>query len=433
MTFLKGSLQVPGDKSISHRALIFAALSRGVSKVYGLSPAFDCVSSADCLKQLGLSFERRSPRENGRRESALLITSPGLEALSPPNTSLFAGNSGTTIRLMSGLLSGRSFTCEFDGDDSLRRRPMSRVLNPLCKMGAKVTYLKQENCPPFSLMGSALTGESFELEQASAQVQTAILLAGLQADGRTSVRIPKPVRDHTTRMFSQIGVPFKQESENLISVSRLLQPVEPFNIDIPADISSAAFFMAAAACLPGSEVLLTNLSINPGRDLIIQALKELGAKIEIVDAREHCHEPVADILVKGGILTGSCTIDAERLASGIDEIPILALTAALSQGTITVKDAAELRVKESDRLYAIVKNLQAAGANIVENKDGFEIQGEGRLKGGSNWEAFDDHRMAMTGLIAGLAAQAPIRLDNESCIAVSYPDFIQDLKRLTQV
>jgi 3-phosphoshikimate 1-carboxyvinyltransferase len=431
MKSLKGTLQVPGDKSISHRALIFAALSRGVCKVYGLSPAFDCVSSADCLKQVGLAFERRSPSGNGRREAALLVTSPGLDGLVTPNAPLFAGNSGTTIRLLAGLLAGRPFRSEFDGDDSLRRRPMARVLKHLQRMGAKVSYLDKENYPPFAVEGGHLQGLEFELEQASAQVQTAILLAGLQADGRTTVRLPRVVRDHTARMFKFIGVPFEQEGETVITVSRLEQPVAPYTLDVPADTSSAAFFMVASACLPGSEVLLTNVAMNPGRDLVVQVLRELGAKIEIVQTRELCEEPVADLLVHGSRLNGKVIISGERLASGIDEIPILALAAALSEASLEVKDAAELRVKESDRLAAIVDNLKSAGADINETETGFEIRGHGGLSGGSNWQAFDDHRMAMTGIIAGMAAQQAINVDNESCVAVSYPEFIHDLKRLT--
>jgi 3-phosphoshikimate 1-carboxyvinyltransferase len=431
MKSLKGTLQVPGDKSISHRALIFAALSRGVCKVYGLSPAFDCVSSLDCLKQVGVNFERRTASDNGRREGALLIKSPGLEGLTAPDSMLFAGNSGTTIRLLSGLLAGRPFRSELDGDDSLRRRPMSRVLKPLSSMGAKFTYLQNENYPPFAIEGGNLQGTTFNLEQASAQVQTALLLAGLQAEGRTVVNVPKPVRDHTSRMFKYIGVPFEAEGDTMVSVSRLEKPVEPFTLDVPADISSAAFFMVAAACLPGSEILFTNLALNPGRDLVLQVLKEMGANIEIVDTRELCGEPIADILVTGGKLNGSALIEADRLASGIDEIPVLALAAALGQGVLEVRDAAELRVKESDRLSAIVNNLRAAGADLEESSDGFVVRGKGRLPGGSEWQALDDHRMAMTGLIANLASDHSISVDNDLCVSVSYPDFVHDLKRLS--
>jgi 3-phosphoshikimate 1-carboxyvinyltransferase len=291
--------------------------------------------------------------------------------------------------------------------------------------------LQKENYPPFVLEGGALAGRSFELEEASAQVQAALLLAGLQADGRTAVKVPKPVRDHTSRMFRYIGVPFQTEGDNVISVCRLEHPVEAFRLDVPADISSAAFFMVAAASLPGSEVLFTNLALNPGRDLVLHVLKEMGADMDIIGIRELCCEPVADILVRGGTLSGSALIEADRLASGIDEIPILALAAALSQGTLTVRDAAELRVKESDRLSAIVNNLRSAGADIDESESGLVIRGKGRLQGGSKWLSFDDHRMAMTGIIADLASVEAIAVDNDACVAVSYPDFIEDLKRLT--
>lgn len=433
MVSLKGTLQVPGDKSISHRALIFAALSRGVCKVYGLSPAFDCISSADCLKQLGLKFERRSPSGNGLRETVFLVTSPGLDGLHRSDAPLFAGNSGTTIRLISGLVAAHPFKTVFDGDDSLRARPMSRVLRHLGEMGASIHYLQRENYAPFEIEGAMLTGKTFDLDVASAQVQTAILLAGLQADGTTRVKLPTAVRDHTARMFKHIGVPMEQVSDNEISVKRLDEPIEPFTVNIPADISSAAFFMVAAACLPGSNVLLNNVVINPGRDLVISVLQEMGADIEVGNQRERSGELIADIAVRGDRTLGSVSIDGTRLAAGIDEIPIIAIAAAMSQGTFQLTDASELRVKESDRLAAIVGNLRACGAAIEESDDGFVIEGKGGLKGGAEWKSYDDHRMAMSGIIAGLLAEQIVRVDNESCIAVSYPDFINDLRRLTAV
>ncbi len=430
MKRLKGTLQVPGDKSITHRALIFAALSKGQCKVYGASPAFDCVSSADCLKQLGLSFEKRSFAGNGGREAALLIKSPGLQGLAKPEQVLFAANSGTSIRLLAGLVAGQDFYTEFDGDDSLRRRPMARVLTPLQEMGAKVRYLQRENYPPFAIQGGNLRARDFKLETASAQVQTAILLAALQAEGKSSVELPGAVRDHTARMFRHIGLPFVQESENKISVERLERAIEPYTLEIPSDISSAAFFMVAAACLPGSELLLTNLSLNPGRDLVLKILRELGADIEVLNERELCQEPVADLLVRGSNLSGSSKIDSSRLAQGIDEIPILALAAAASEASLSVHQASELKVKESDRIEAMVKNLRACGAEVKELDSGFELRGRGKLKGGCQWLSYDDHRIAMTGLVAGLFAEQDVKVDNEGCVAVSYPDFIQDLSRL---
>lgn len=433
MVSLKGTLQVPGDKSISHRALIFAALSRGVCKVYGLSPAFDCISSADCLRQLGLKFERRSPSGNGLRETVFLVTSPGLDGLHRSDAPLFAGNSGTTIRLLSGLVAGHPFKTVFDGDDSLRTRPMARVLRHLSEMGAQVNYQERENYAPFEIEGNLLKGKDFDLDVASAQVQTAILLAGLQADGKTRVKLPAAVRDHTARMFKHINVPFEQPSENEIVVTRLEEPIEPFTVNVPADISSAAFFMVAAACLPGSEILLNNVVVNPGRDLVISVLQEMGADIGITNQRERSGELIADILVRGDRTLGSVSIDGTRLAAGIDEIPIIAIAAAMSHGTLTLKDAAELRVKESDRLSAIVGNLRACGVTVTESEDGFVIEGKGGIKGGAEWKSYDDHRMAMSGVVAGLLAEQIVRVDNEGCIAVSYPDFINDLRRMTVV
>lgn len=431
MRVLKGTLQVPGDKSISHRGLIFSALSKGVCKIYGLSPAFDCTASADCLQQLGLSFERKLASGNGDRAPYLLVKSPGLAGLRKPDTALFAHNSGTSIRLLSGLVAGSAFSAEFDGDESLRKRPMARVLSRLSEMGANIQYMDKENYPPFRVEGGNLKGRRFELKEASAQVQTALLLAGLQADGKTEVLLPGAVRDHTERMFKHIGLPFQSQNKSHLQVELLESPLEPFALEVPGDISSAAFFMVAAACLPGSELLLINLSLNPGRDLVIQVLKELGAEIEIVSSGLKCQEPVGDVFVRcRRKLKGASVIDAERLASGIDEIPILALAAALSEASLTVQDANELRVKESDRLAAICQNLKSAGATLKELGDGFVIEGSGKLAGGSLWQSFDDHRMAMTGLIAALACSEPVQVDNDSCVSVSYPEFAADLKRV---
>lgn len=432
MKIIKGTLQVPGDKSISHRALIFAALCKGAVKIYGLSPAFDCIASADCLSQLGMSFERRSSSGNGSREPFLLVKSPFLDSLQKSDAPLFACNSGTTIRLLAGLLAGRPFVSVFDGDESLRSRPMARVLSRLQQMGCRINYLERENYPPFEIEGGGLKGASFALSEASAQVQTAVLLAGLQAEGKTELSLPHPVRDHTARMFSYIGVPFESEGPLHMAVSKLEKPLDPYVLEVPGDISSAAFFMVAAACLPGSELLLTNVSFNPGRTLVFDVLKELGADLEIVQSRICCAEPLADIFVRGrGKLSGAVEINGKRLAAGIDEIPILALAAALSEAELKVSDASELRVKESDRIKAIVSNLSAAGAKISENTDGFLVKGQGRLPGASVWHSFDDHRLAMTGLVAQLAAESAIEIDNESCVSVSYPDFVQDLKRLS--
>lgn len=421
---LRGELRVPGDKSISHRALMFAAFTEGECKVQHLSPAEDVRSTARCLEKLGL---KTTFSADGAECS---VVSPGLNRLQASEETLDAGNSGTTIRLLAGLAAGQPFASTFDGDDSLRGRPMGRVLNPLKTMGAHISYNEKQDYPPFTIEGGKLQGQHFDLPVASAQVQTAILLAGLQAEGETSVKLPKPVRDHTTKFFSFMGLPF-EEKDQTVSVKKLSQPLAPYSVQVPGDISSAAFFMVAAGCLHGSQLLLTNVGINPGRMLVVDVLASMGMNVEINRKEHPTGEPVADIRVQYDRYPNGARIDGTRIATGIDEIPILALAGAVCSGSFVVRDAEELRVKESDRLAAIVGNLRRAGAEITEFKDGFEIIGRGgSLSGGSKWETFGDHRMAMTGIVANLMCTTPVEIDDVDCVAVSYPRFAQDLQKL---
>ena len=422
---LSGILKVPGDKSISHRALVFSVLSRGKCRVSGLSPARDCLNTADCLQKLGLAFERSSA-------DCLEIVSPGVFALSAPSTTLDAGNSGTTMRLLAGVLSGQPFEAVLDGDASLRTRPMARLLTPLSEMGSEIAYLRQQNFAPFKIKGARLTGKEFHLQVPSAQVQTALLLAGLQAQGETLVHLPAAVRDHTMSMFSLMGVPFSYVDTNRNSVSLLAldEPVAPFVVSVPGDLSSAAFFMVAAACLPGSDITLVDVGLNPGRDLVIEVLKEMGADVEVTLTGLACGESVGSIRVKGQARLRGAVIAADRLARGVDEIPALALAGALCDGVFKVEDGAELRVKETDRIDAIVSNLKAAGAQVQELADGFAIDGQSTLPGGSLWTSRADHRMAMSGQIASLIAQRPMQVDNLNCVSVSYPAFGDELQRL---
>lgn len=422
---LVGTLRVPGDKSITHRALIFSTLARGECTVAGLSPAQDCVNSAKCLEQIGLEIVSAG-------SGALSILSPGVDGLKAPQTTLDAGNSGTTMRLLAGLLSGRQFKSVLDGDSSLRSRPMGRVLSPLQEMGARFAYLQKDSFAPFEVLGASLHGFDFDLKVASAQVQTALLLAGLQADGITTVNLPAAVRDHTTRMFSTLGVPFefKDDNRNAVVVRRMDEPVAPFHVMVPADISSAAFFMVAAASLPGSDVTLPELVLNPGRDLVVEVLVEMGADITVAATGNSCGETIGSVRVRGGDRLRGVTISGDRIARGVDEIPALAVAGALCDGEFRVEGAEELRVKESDRIAAVVANLQSAGAAVCEFEDGFAIRGSAVLVGDSKWYTFDDHRMAMSGMIASLVAQSPVRVDHPSCVAVSYPNFAADLNRL---
>jgi 3-phosphoshikimate 1-carboxyvinyltransferase len=427
---LRGSLTVPGDKSISHRALIFSAIVEGTVEIENCSPAEDCVSSADCLRSLGLEISKASPLMEAK--------SPGLFALKEPTSQLFAGNSGTTIRLMSGLVAAQPFASVFDGDDSLRKRPMRRVLDPLAQMGASFKFLAnghsgeaKDGCAPFQIDGKPLSGKTFQLKVASAQVQTALLLAGLQAEERTTVVLPGTVRDHTARMFRLLDVPFESPDDLTVSVRKLNKKVAGKRIQVPADISSAAFMLVAAAIAPGSEVVLNNVGINAGRTLIIDVLKQMGADITLENKRDLGYEPVADIRIRGqGRLRGT-TISGDTIASGIDEIPIIALAGAFCEGELVVSGAEELRFKESDRLAAIIDNLASAGAKIVGRQDGFVITGQPTLKGGSRWLTHDDHRLAMTGLVANLVCEEPLDLEEKDSVKISYPTFEQDLAILT--
>lgn len=421
---LRGELRVPGDKSISHRALMFAAFTEGECRVQHLSPAEDVRSTARCLEKLGLQTTFSADG------AQCTVVSPGLNSLQAPTSTLDAGNSGTTMRLLSGLVAGQPFSATFDGDMSLRGRPMGRVLNPLKTMGAQISYREREDYPPFTIDGGQLQGQRFHLPVASAQVQTAILLAGLQAEGETVVQLPKVVRDHTTKFFSFMGVPF-EEKHLQVSVQKLAKPLAPYSVQVPGDISSAAFFMVAAGCLGSSNLLLTNVGINPGRMLVVDVLAAMGVNIEVTRKEHPTGEPVADIRVQHDRHPNGATIDGTKIATGIDEIPILALAGAVCSGTFIVRDASELRVKESDRLAAMVSNLKRAGAQVTEYKDGFEITGRGgSLTGGSKWETFGDHRLAMTGIVANLMCLAPVEIDDIDCVAVSYPQFAQDLQKL---
>lgn len=422
---LTGTLRVPGDKSITHRGLIFSALARGRVAITGASTAVDCRSSADCLRALGLSIDMDNAPE-GRR---FLVESGGLDSLKEPAGPLDAGNSGTTMRLLAGLLAGRPFTSILTGDASLRRRTMKRVIEPLAVMGA-VIEAEGGDFAPLSIRGGNLHGADFDLEVASAQVETCIVLAGLQADGRTSVTIPSLVRDHSRRLFDHIGIEYQSSDPLNLAVGRLQAPLAPFDLEVPADISSAAFFMVAAALIPGSSVTLTRVGVNPGRVLIVDLLREMGASIEAVSSGNLGTEPVADLRIRQRERLDGVSVGADRIAAGIDELPVLALAGAFCRGRLTVTGAAELRHKESDRISLICRNLASAGARVEELPDGFVIEGGEELKGGSAWLTAGDHRLAMTGRIASLLCREPVAIEDPACIGVSYPEFDDHLDSL---
>ncbi|MDX2105541.1 MAG: 3-phosphoshikimate 1-carboxyvinyltransferase [Candidatus Melainabacteria bacterium] len=422
MASLKGkNLIVPGDKSITHRAYFFGAFSQGKSRIINPSTALDCQSTIECLSKLGLGFEFN--------EAEVFLTCDGINSLVTPDSTLFAGNSGTTLRLLMGLIAGRPFSATIDGDQSLRRRPLKRISDPLSQMGADFD-LSNEHTAPVTVHGNSLEGQFFELEHASAQVQTAIILAGLQAEGETSCVVPNKVRNHTLNMLKHLDIPVRSSSPLQLGVFGLKSPIAPFEIVVPGDISSAAYFLVAAALLAGSQISIDNLGIDPGRILVLDVLARMGASIEITNKRLVSQEPVATVsLIHQNRLDG-VTIRARDLASGIDELPILALAGALCKGKFEVRGASELRHKESDRLSLLVENLKNAGVKIESHGDNFEIDGADSVPGGTLWKTAGDHRIAMTGMIANLLFERPVTIDDTQCVAISYPDFKTDLANM---
>ena len=413
------NLRVPGDKSITHRAYFFGAFSHGRSRIINPSPALDCINTRKCLSQLGLEFAD----DNGD----VILFSEGIESLKKPPGVLDAGNSGTTLRFLMGLLAGRPFSATLTGDESLKKRPLKRVSEPLRLMGAEFE-LTNHNHAPVTVHGNSLEGQFFELEYASAQVQTAIILAGLQANGETSVVVPNKVRNHTSNMLKHLDIPLRSNSPLQLGIYGLSSPTAPFEIVVPGDISSAAFFIVAAALLPGSIISIDNLGVDSGRSLVLDVLTKMGAVIEITNKRLFNQELVATVNVSYVNTLSGVKINQRELASGIDELPILALAGAFCKGKFTVHGASELRYKESDRLSLLVENFRNAGVSISSKGDNFEIEGCMRVPGGSLWKTAGDHRLAMTGLIANLLFDNEVEIDNLDCIAVSYPSFRDDLK-----
>lgn len=424
-----GELSVPGDKSISHRSIMFGAISEGLTVVSNFLQGADCLSTISCFQKMGISIEN-----NGDH---VCIHGKGLHGLSAPKETLNVGNSGTTTRLISGILAGQSFESVLDGDESIRKRPMKRIFSPLAQMGAEFeswnptsfphSLLKTElGCAPFTVRGGHLRGIHYESPVASAQVKSAVLLAGLYAEGATSVTEPVLSRNHTELMLSGFGATIHTDS-----TTASIEPepkLEGQNIHVPGDISSAAYFIALGLLTPHSEILIRNVGINPTRSGILNAAREMGGNLSLLNERTVSGEPVADILVKSSSLHGT-VIGGEMIPTLIDEIPILAVMAAFAKGTTIIRDAQELKVKESDRIAAITENLNAMGALVTPADDGMSIEG-GKPLHGAQIKTQKDHRIAMAFTIAGLNASGETVLDDESCVAISYPTFYEDILAL---
>jgi len=413
---IKGRLRVPGDKSISHRAVMFGAISKGITNIKGFLTGADCISTISIFKKMGIDIEIK--------KTDVTVKGKGLYGLSNPGEILDCGNSGTTTRLVSGILSAQNFTSVLTGDKSIQKRPMNRIIAPLTLMGADIK--SNDGFAPLTITGSSLHGIEYNSPVASAQVKSAILLAGLYADSPTTVIEPAKSRDHTELMLKKFGA-----NLNTTKTSATINPCKELfstDIDVPSDISSAAFFMAAAVLVPGSELILENVGINPTRDGVIKVLKDMGANIEIINSNDE-FEPVADIKVSYSKLHAT-TIGGEIIPTLIDELPLLAAVASMAEGKTIIKDATELKVKESNRIKVMCEELSKLGVNVVETEDGMEIEGTNKLLGNVTISTHDDHRIAMTFAILGLISEGEIKLDNKACVEISYPEFFDDLRKV---
>ena len=414
---LNGSITVPGDKSISHRAVMLGALAEGTTHIKGFLPGADCISTINCFRSMGIEIQ-----SNG---DIIEVHGKGLYGLKQPEKMLYTGNSGTTTRLLCGILSGQSFDSSVTGDASICRRPMKRVTEPLSEMGAKIDG---EYCPLF-IKGSRLHGMEYNMKVASAQVKTAIILAALYADGETIIHETEKSRDHTERMLSAMGADISVNGTAI----RVVPAKKLYSQDIcvPGDISSAAFFMTAAAIMPDSCVRIKNAGINPTRTGIIDVFKSMGARISIENVRTESGEETADIVVSSSSLKGT-VIEGEMIPRLIDELPIIAVAALFAEGTTVIRNAEELKVKESNRISAIVGELSKCGADITETADGMIIKG-GKPIFGADFVTRGDHRMAMSLAVLAQLADGKSTIDDADCISVSYPNFLDDFYGLGQV
>lgn len=413
-----GEIKVPGDKSISHRSIMLGSLAKGTTKVTGFLTGADCLSTIDCFRKMGVDIELH--------DTEVTVKGLGLHGLKAPTDTLDVGNSGTTTRLMSGILAAQNFSCRVNGDASIQKRPMKRIITPLSMMGADIKSEADNGCAPLIITGSKLHGIHYDSPVASAQVKSAILLAGLYADGETSVTEPAISRNHTELMFKEFGVDI-----NTVGKTATVKPAEELfarDIAVPGDISSAAYFMVAAAITPNSCITIKNVGVNPTRDGIIRVFEMMGADMTVDASSDTTGEPVADITVKTSSLKG-CTIGGELIPTLIDEIPALAIMACFAEGDTIIKDAAELKVKESNRIEVMADNLSAMGADIEATDDGMIIHG-GRQLHGATIDSKLDHRIAMSFAIAAMNAGGETDILGAECVNISYPSFYEDINGL---
>jgi 3-phosphoshikimate 1-carboxyvinyltransferase len=423
---LRGEITPPPDKSISHRAVICASLAEGKSRVRNLLKAEDPVSTTNAVKMLGVEIQEVD-------NEGLLIQGRGLFGLKEPFDVINCGNSGTTIRLLSGVLAGSPFFSVFTGDDSLKQRPMARIIRPLKEMGAEISGRAGDRYPPLAIKGRALNPIEYAMPMASAQVKSCLIFAGLYADGITALTEPYKSRDHTERMLAAMGVGIEVEGLTIkvkgFGSRTKGQRLGVLDVTVPADFSSAAFFIAACLLVPDSEILINGVGINPTRTGFLDVISDMGARIELINARQESGEPVADIHCKTSGGMRGIIIGKERIPSLIDEFPILCILATQADGFTEIRGAEELRVKESDRIKVMAAEMKKFGVELEEYPDGIAIKGKASLIG-SEVESHGDHRVAMSLSIAGLIAEGTTTITNASCVGISYPGFYETLERL---
>lgn len=409
-----GQIKVPGDKSISHRAVMLGSLANGVTEISGFLKGADCLSTIDCFRKMGIDIDI-----NGEN---VTVHGNGLRGLKKPDEMLYTGNSGTTTRLLCGILAGQNFDTSITGDASIQKRPMGRVVQPLSMMGAKI---ENEYCPLY-ITGTKLHGIDYKMPVASAQVKTAIILAGLYADGETVIHEIEKSRDHTELMLSAMGADLTVD--NLDITVKPTNDLTAVNVDVPGDISSVAFFLVLGAIMPNSQITVTNVGINPTRTGIIDVLKDMGADITLENVHTSAGETVANITVRSSSLKGT-TVGGDIIPRLIDELPIIAVAAVFADGQTVIKDAQELKVKETNRIRAVVDEFNKCGIDITETDDGMIING-GKSIHGADFKTYGDHRMAMSLTVLAQLADGESTLDDSDCACVSYPTFFDDFYKL---
>ncbi len=409
-----GQIKVPGDKSISHRAVMLGSLANGVTEISGFLKGADCLSTIDCFRKMGIDIDI-----NGEN---VTVHGNGLRGLLKPDEMLYTGNSGTTTRLLCGILAGQNFDTSITGDASIQKRPMGRVVKPLSIMGAKI---ENEYCPLY-ITGTKLHGIDYKMPVASAQVKTAIILAGLYADGETVIHEIEKSRDHTELMLSSMGADLT--IDNLDITVKPTNDLTAVNVDVPGDISSAAFFLVLGAIMPNSQITVTNVGVNPTRTGIIDVLKDMGADITLENVHTSAGETVANITVRSSSLKGT-TVGGDIIPRLIDELPIIAVAAVFADGQTVIKDAQELKVKETNRIRAVVDEFNKCGIDITETDDGMIING-GKSIHGADFKTYGDHRMAMSLTVLAQLADGESTLDDSDCACVSYPTFFDDFYKL---